>query len=156
MAAIMRSWNMSLWNAFYPNRYGILHMYAFGCRDLVEIHKFIRGSRKAMHAVVLIAIWSLWNNTIFNNQWISMDNIQEEIMLIGFLWIRNRSKSTGMNGTGLLTYCDCCFKCLIASISFVIGEVDGCGDSRKPARCGGGDGNNKCENVSQVVSKPWM
>ncbi|XP_022020165.1 uncharacterized protein LOC110920250 [Helianthus annuus] len=71
---------------------------AFGINDLLSIHEVSSGSskkRKAVHAVVLVAIWCIWklrNETIFRQGVLNYAKTLDEIKSMAYLWIKNRSK----------------------------------------------------------------
>ncbi|XP_076939473.1 uncharacterized protein LOC143608265 [Bidens hawaiensis] len=67
-------------------------------RDLLEMFKFTRFPKrkaKAFHAVCLTTIWCLWearNEAVFNGNIAQLNNVVGGIKVLGFLWVRNRSK----------------------------------------------------------------
>ncbi|MFS7949501.1 putative reverse transcriptase zinc-binding domain-containing protein [Helianthus anomalus] len=82
--------------------WGIPPIIAFGLKDLLTIHGSSSGSEKkwkAIHAVVLVAIWNIWksrNDALFRQltpNWVKM---LDEIKAMAYLWIKSRSKVTSL------------------------------------------------------------
>nr|XP_043619743.1 uncharacterized protein LOC122591546 [Erigeron canadensis] len=73
-------------------------MYSFSFKGLLEVHVYTRGSAlfmKALHGIVLIAIWCIWrarNDMVFKGVKISLHKLVGEIKAKSFLWIRSRAK----------------------------------------------------------------
>ncbi|KAL8244802.1 hypothetical protein R6Q59_011060 [Mikania micrantha] len=67
------------------------------------MHKYVKGSktwRKTVNAIILTGIWVLWNtcnNIIFSREHFSVEKIIQEIKILGFLWIGNRSRSLNIS-----------------------------------------------------------
>ncbi|KAI3683245.1 hypothetical protein L1987_83746 [Smallanthus sonchifolius] len=78
-------------------------IYAFEIKDLLEMHKFSRVSKKKakmIHAIVLTSLWCLWkarNTLIFEGRQLSLANLVEEVKILGFLWVQCRSKSAALS-----------------------------------------------------------
>ncbi|KAL8254837.1 hypothetical protein R6Q59_033058 [Mikania micrantha] len=65
---------------------------------LLEIHRFANGEhlkRKAIHVVILTAIWCIWrsrNERICKGRRVSISSLKEEIKSLSFLWVKNRAR----------------------------------------------------------------
>ncbi|KAJ0535080.1 putative RNA-directed DNA polymerase [Helianthus annuus] len=87
---------------------GIPPIYAFGIKDLLSLHSSSSGSRrkrKVIHAVILVAFWSIWksrNDAVFRQEVPNVSKSMEEIKSLAFLWVKNRSK------VGALSWEDWC------------------------------------------------
>ena len=79
------------------------NFFAFHARDLLSYHLTAKSGarvRKAFYAVVLTTFWSIWrarNDHIFNHKQVSVRKIMEEIKLMSYLWVVNRSRMTDMS-----------------------------------------------------------
>ncbi|XP_022040014.1 uncharacterized protein LOC110942548 [Helianthus annuus] len=79
---------------------------AFGIKDLLSLHEVSSGSskkRKAVHAIVLVALWCIWklrNEIVFRQGVPNYTNTLDDIKSMAYLWIKNRSKM------GMLTWED--------------------------------------------------
>ncbi|XP_022030829.1 uncharacterized protein LOC110931756 [Helianthus annuus] len=79
----------------------IPNIFAFSIKDLLGIHKEIRGSEKkkdAIQGIKSIVCWSLWrarNNAKFSNIPVRIENILSEVKALGFLYFSSRSKHKG-------------------------------------------------------------
>ncbi|KAF5810041.1 putative RNA-directed DNA polymerase [Helianthus annuus] len=83
--------NLAIWCGLPP-------IFAFGLKDLLSLHVSSSGSekkRKALHAVVLVAIWNIWktrNDVLFRHSNPNVVKVLDEIKAMAYLWIKNRSK----------------------------------------------------------------
>ncbi|KAF5790976.1 putative RNA-directed DNA polymerase [Helianthus annuus] len=82
--------NIAVWCKIPP-------IIAFGINDLLSLHVSIPGSkrRKAVHAIVMVAIWSIWkirNDVVFRQVSPIFTKALDEIKSMAYLWIKNRSK----------------------------------------------------------------
>ncbi|KAL9997323.1 putative reverse transcriptase zinc-binding domain-containing protein [Helianthus debilis subsp. tardiflorus] len=77
-------------------------IFIFELKDFGNIHKQNRGSKlwkKGLQLVVQTAIWCLWrsrNAVVFNQKRYSVAGIIEEIKILGFLWMRSRTKARNL------------------------------------------------------------
>ncbi|KAF5790256.1 putative reverse transcriptase zinc-binding domain-containing protein [Helianthus annuus] len=77
--------------------------FAFHARDLLSYHLTAKNGarvRKAFYAVVLTTFWSIWrarNNHVFNHKQVWVRKIMEEIKVMSYLWITNRSRMADMS-----------------------------------------------------------
>ncbi|XP_076893785.1 uncharacterized protein LOC143545875 [Bidens hawaiensis] len=77
-------------------------IYAFSVRDLVELYKyssFPKDKAKVFHAVCLVSVWCIWkkrNALVHNGTPVRVTDLVEEIKAMSFLWIKNRSKKSGL------------------------------------------------------------
>ncbi|XP_022041740.1 uncharacterized protein LOC110944385 [Helianthus annuus] len=75
----------------------------FGFEDLLSLHEISPGSskkRKIIHAVVLVAVWSIWklrNEIVFRNGVPNTTKTLDEIKSMAYLWIKNRAKMVSMS-----------------------------------------------------------
>ncbi|XP_021985129.1 uncharacterized protein LOC110881061 [Helianthus annuus] len=75
---------------------------AFDLNDLLTLHEVTSGTskrRKVLHAVILVAIWSLWklrNEVVFRNMIPNTTKTLDEIKAMAYLWIKSRSKMMSM------------------------------------------------------------
>ncbi|XP_021996413.1 uncharacterized protein LOC110893637 [Helianthus annuus] len=75
---------------------------AFGVNDLLDLHGAAsrsRKKRKALHAVILVSIWSLWklrNEAVFRQVNPSTTKVLDEIKAVAYLWVKNRSKMVAL------------------------------------------------------------
>ncbi|KAF5760003.1 putative reverse transcriptase zinc-binding domain-containing protein [Helianthus annuus] len=73
-------------------------IFAFGIKDLLTLHASSSGSRskrKVIHAVILVAFWSIWksrNDAIFRQVVPNVTRSIDEIKSLAYLWVKNRSK----------------------------------------------------------------
>ncbi|XP_022032887.1 uncharacterized protein LOC110933996 [Helianthus annuus] len=70
----------------------------FGVKDVLNMHKEMRGSRKwkkAVYTITQTGIWCIWkarNDLTFNGKSANVDRLVEEIKIMSFLWLKNRTK----------------------------------------------------------------
>ncbi|KAJ0478903.1 hypothetical protein HanHA300_Chr13g0504981 [Helianthus annuus] len=70
-------------------------MFFFGVEDIIKFHKHVRGSgkwRKVLHMVLKTTLWCIWgsrNKAIFKGLQQRVENIEEEIKVLGNLWCKN-------------------------------------------------------------------
>ncbi|KAJ0757712.1 putative RNA-directed DNA polymerase [Helianthus annuus] len=82
--------NLAIWCRLPP-------IIAFGIKDLLTLHGSRASSRmgKAIHAVVLVAFWSIWkmrNEVVFKQAVPNVAKSLDEIKSMAFLWVKSRSK----------------------------------------------------------------
>ncbi|KAJ0716245.1 putative reverse transcriptase zinc-binding domain-containing protein [Helianthus annuus] len=72
---------------------------AFDLYDLLSLHEACSGAstkkKKVLHAVILVAMWSLWklrNESVFRQSVPNTTRTLDEIKAMAFLWVKNRSK----------------------------------------------------------------
>ncbi|KAM0069892.1 putative RNA-directed DNA polymerase [Helianthus debilis subsp. tardiflorus] len=91
-----------VWNAI-SNWCRIPSIFAFSCRDLLEVHSNFRASdmkKDAVQGIIMIGCWSIWrarNQFKFSNKPIKIDCIVSEVKALSFLWFSNRSKYRGID-----------------------------------------------------------
>ncbi|KAJ0510483.1 putative reverse transcriptase zinc-binding domain-containing protein [Helianthus annuus] len=74
---------------------------AFGIKDLLSLHASSSGPkrRKAIHAIILVAFWSIWkmrNDVVFRQAVPNSTRTLDEIKSMAFLWVKNRSKAASL------------------------------------------------------------
>ncbi|KAJ0780983.1 putative RNA-directed DNA polymerase [Helianthus annuus] len=75
---------------------------AFGLKDILSIHEYSSSSatkKKALYAVVLITIWSIWksrNEAVFQHKLPDTTKILDEIKAMAYLWVKNRAKMASL------------------------------------------------------------
>ncbi|XP_076925934.1 uncharacterized protein LOC143588928 [Bidens hawaiensis] len=80
------------------------HIFAFSIRDILELYKFIKGSKrqaKFFHAVYLVSVWCLWkarNDIVFNGMAVTAEIVVGNIKALGYLWVKNRSGGSSCLG----------------------------------------------------------
>ncbi|XP_022014519.1 uncharacterized protein LOC110914015 [Helianthus annuus] len=78
-------------------------IFAFGYKDILLFHRSLRTSKrgsKLIQAILLISCWMIWkarNKLIFEKSKSSANGVIGEIKAVGFLWIKHRAKSLGIN-----------------------------------------------------------
>ncbi|XP_022007604.1 uncharacterized protein LOC110906841 [Helianthus annuus] len=71
---------------------------AFEVKDIITLHEVCSGSakmKKALHAVTLVTIWSIWktrNDAVFHQKAPNWVKNLDEIKALAYLWVKNRSK----------------------------------------------------------------
>ncbi|XP_076917000.1 uncharacterized protein LOC143576894 [Bidens hawaiensis] len=79
------------------------HIFAFSIRDILELYKFIKGSKrkaKFFHAVCMVSVWCLWkarNDIVFNGMAITVEIVVGNIKALGYLWVKNRSGGSSLS-----------------------------------------------------------
>ncbi|XP_022031509.1 uncharacterized protein LOC110932487 [Helianthus annuus] len=87
---------ISLWLKIPP-------IFAFGLKDILELHNFVGvslKSKKAVYAVCLSVMWCVWkarNELIFNQTGWSLEKVVGDIKALSFLWVKARSKHPGLD-----------------------------------------------------------
>ncbi|XP_022024531.1 uncharacterized protein LOC110924855 [Helianthus annuus] len=75
---------------------------AFGINDLLTLHEVSSGSwkkKKAIHAIVLVTIWSIWkmrNDAVFRQSVPNTMKMLDGIKSLAFLWVKNRLKELSL------------------------------------------------------------
>ncbi|KAJ0490856.1 putative RNA-directed DNA polymerase [Helianthus annuus] len=84
--------NIALWCSIPP-------IIAFDLKDMLTLHEVCTVSgkkKKVLHAVILVAIWSIWksrNEAVFQQKSPNMTKTLDEIKAMAYLWVKNRSRS---------------------------------------------------------------
>ncbi|XP_021995963.1 uncharacterized protein LOC110893153 [Helianthus annuus] len=84
--------NIALWCSIPP-------IIAFDLKDMLTLHEVCTvfgKKRKVLHAVILVAIWSIWksrNEAVFQQKSPNMTKTLDEIKAMAYLWVKNRSRS---------------------------------------------------------------
>ncbi|XP_021996002.1 uncharacterized protein LOC110893192 [Helianthus annuus] len=84
--------------SYVSNWCRVPHIYAFSIQDLVEY--YVRCGLKEpektiFQGVMIIACWSLWkarNEARFRNVSVRIEKVISEVKVLGFLWVKNRTK----------------------------------------------------------------
>ncbi|MFS7972208.1 putative RNA-directed DNA polymerase [Helianthus anomalus] len=77
-------------------------IYAFGVKDLVELHEYYGGSdtkKLLLHSSIIIVCWRLWrarNETVFSSKDAKVGDIIADVKSFGFLWYKHRFKQGTM------------------------------------------------------------
>ncbi|XP_076949354.1 uncharacterized protein LOC143621971 [Bidens hawaiensis] len=71
--------------------------FAFCVRDVLNLHKFTKFSKrkaKAFHAICLITLWCLWrvrNDMVHTGAVVTSGSVVENVKTLSFLWVKTRS-----------------------------------------------------------------
>ncbi|XP_076913782.1 uncharacterized protein LOC143572521 [Bidens hawaiensis] len=72
--------------------------FGFSIRDLVEFHNIVALSKvkkEVFQGIIFIACWRIWkarNELIYENKPVIVEDIIEDVKVLGFLWYCNRPK----------------------------------------------------------------
>ncbi|XP_022028126.1 uncharacterized protein LOC110929273 [Helianthus annuus] len=83
-------------------------VYAFGVKDLVDLHEYYGGSdtkKLLLHGLIIIVCWRLWrarNETVFSSKDAKVGDIIADVKSFGFLWYKHRFKQVVMDGGGVV------------------------------------------------------
>ncbi|KAF5791018.1 putative RNA-directed DNA polymerase [Helianthus annuus] len=78
-------------------------IFAFSIKDLLDTDIYTSGSgkyKKALHAVVLTTIWSIWkhrNARVFDQAPCSIQAVIGEVKTVSHLWVKHRSKQLDLD-----------------------------------------------------------
>ncbi|XP_035845203.1 uncharacterized protein LOC118491490 [Helianthus annuus] len=81
----------------------IPQIFAFSIRDLLDIHKFVGGSKikpKVIRGVVIVTCWKIWktrNDRVFSQRDSNVANIVADVKSISFLWFKHRFKKKSVD-----------------------------------------------------------
>ncbi|XP_076918379.1 uncharacterized protein LOC143578784 [Bidens hawaiensis] len=90
VAAMVWSW-VSSWCKVYQ-------FFGFSIKDLVELHNIValpHAKKEVLQGIIFIGCWRIWkarNELIFENKSVSLEEIIEDIKVLGFMWYYNRPK----------------------------------------------------------------
>ncbi|KAJ0727756.1 putative RNA-directed DNA polymerase [Helianthus annuus] len=76
--------------------------FAFGIKDILDLHLFVKSStkkKKIIQAIVHVTFWSIWaarNKLIFDGSYPEVSKILEEVKVMSYLWVKNRSKDAAI------------------------------------------------------------
>ncbi|XP_021980093.1 uncharacterized protein LOC110876227 [Helianthus annuus] len=87
--------NAAIWCSIPP-------VIAFDLKDILSLHEFCSSlamKKKAVYAVILVTIWSIWksrNEAVFQHKPPNTTRILDEIKAVAYLWVKNRAKMVSL------------------------------------------------------------
>ncbi|XP_021991527.1 uncharacterized protein LOC110888304 [Helianthus annuus] len=101
---VVRVWTaFSVWCNISP-------LILFDFKDILEIHKFIKRSKKEekiIHGLAMIASWCIWkerNEVVFSQKRCNPQDIIGEMKSRGFAWMKNRASCKYISWTEWCKY----------------------------------------------------